>query len=205
MFEKMLEQKNQPLLIVISGPSGVGKDSAIERIKERGLPFHFVVTTTSRPQRTDEVQGKDYYFVPKAEFEAMIERDEFFEYAIVYNEYKGIPKKQIREAMATGQDVVMRLDVQGAETVRDRNPEAVLIFLSTTDEKELLQRLQRRKTDTKESIRTRIENTRAEYEKIDLFDYYVVNAEGKLDETVDTLLSIILAEHHRIHPRKLSL
>jgi guanylate kinase len=205
MYEKMLEQRNHPLLIVISGPSGAGKDSVIECMKERGLPFHFVVTTTSRDQRPDEVEGEDYFFVTKDEFEGMIERDELFEYAIVYKDYKGIPKQRVREAMASGKDVIMRLDVQGAETVRARSPEAVLIFLSTYNEEELMQRLQSRQTETPESLKIRLETSRQEFEKIDLFDYYVVNAEGKLDEAVDTILAIIEAEHHRTLPREVNL
>lgn len=204
MYEKMLEQRKHPLLIVISGTSGAGKDSVIGRMKEHGLPFHFVVTTTSRAQRPDEVEGEDYFFVTKDAFEGMIERDELFEYAIVYKDYKGIPKQRVREAMASGKDVIMRLDVQGAETVRSRSPEAVLIFLSTHDEEELMQRLQSRQTETPESLKIRLETSRQEFKKIDLFDYYVVNAEGKLDEAVDTILAIIKAEHHRAHPRKAS-
>jgi guanylate kinase len=205
MYKKMLEQRKQNLLIVISGPSGVGKDSVIDRMKERGLPFHFVVTTTSRAQRPDEVEGEDYYFVTREEFEGMIDRDELFEYAQVYKDYKGIPKERIREAMASGHDVMMRLDVQGAETVRSRSPQAVLIFLSTRDEQELIQRLRRRRTESEESLKIRVETARHEYEKIDLFDYYVINAEGKLDEAVDTILAIIKAEHHRTHPREVDL
>ena len=205
MYKKMLEQRKQNLLIVISGPSGVGKDSVIDRMKERGLPFHFVVTTTSRAKRADEVEGEDYYFVTREEFEGMIDRDELFEYAQVYKDYKGIPKERIREALASGQDVIMRLDVQGAETVRSRSPQAVLIFLSTRDEQELIQRLRRRRTETEESLKIRLETVRHEYEKINLFDYYVINAEGKLDEAVDTILAIIQAEHHRTHPRKVNL
>ena len=135
----------------------------------------------------------------------MIKRDELFEYAIVYKDYKGIPKQRVREAMASEKDVIMRLDVQGAETVRSHSPEAVLIFLSTHDEEELMQRLQSRQTETSESLKIRLETSRQEFEKIDLFDYYVVNAEGKLDQTVDTILAIINAEHHRTHPRKVSL
>jgi guanylate kinase len=205
MYKKLLEQRKHNLLIVISGPSGVGKDSVIDRMKERGLPFHFVVTTTSRAQRPDETEGEDYYFVSKEEFEGMIDRGELFEYAQVYKDYKGIPKERIREALTCGQDVIMRLDVQGAETVRSRSPQAVLIFLSTKDEKELVQRLRRRRTETEESLKIRLETARHEYEKMDLFDYYVINAEGKLDEAVDTILAIIQAEHHRTHPRKVNL
>lgn len=205
MYKKMLELRKQPLVIVISGPSGVGKDSVIERMKERGLPFHFLVTTTSRARRPDEVEGKDYYFVTREEFEGMIARDELFEYAHVYKDYKGIPKERIREAFASGQDVIMRLDVQGAETVRTRSPDAILIFLSTRDEQELIERLQSRRTETADSLKIRVETAHHEFKKLDLFDYYVVNAEGKLDEAVDSILAIIQAEHHRIDVRKVDL
>ena len=110
-------RKPEPLLIVISGPSGVGKDSVVQRMMERGMPFHFVVTATTREKREAEVHGKDYWFLSKDEFARMIEHNELIEYAIVYGDYKGIPKAQVREALESGKDVVMRLDVQGAETV----------------------------------------------------------------------------------------
>src|SRR5512137_519789 len=108
----------EPLLIVISGPSGVGKDTVIQRMIERNLPFHFVVTATTRHPRPNEVHGKDYFFYSHAEFARMIENSELLEHAIVYNDYKGIPKAQVHDAQASGQDVVMRLDVQGANTIR---------------------------------------------------------------------------------------
>ena len=107
-------RKPNPLLIVISGPSGVGKDSVVQRMIERGFPFHFVVTATTRDKRENETNGKDYWFVSKDEFARMIEENELIEYAIVYGDYKGIPKWEVREALASGQDVVMRVDVQGA-------------------------------------------------------------------------------------------
>jgi guanylate kinase len=138
----------EPLLIVISGPSGVGKDSVVIEMQKRRLPFHFVVTATTRPIREGEVNGVDYYFVSKDEFAEMIEQDELLEYAYVYNDYKGIPKSQVREALDSGQDVVMRLDVQGAATIRELNPEALLIFLITDTEDELVKRLQSRKTES---------------------------------------------------------
>lgn len=205
MLKHMIAQSHEPLLIVISGPSGVGKDSVIKRMKERGLPFHFVVTTTSRAQRPDEEEAKDYYFVSKEAFEGMIGRDELFEYAMVYGEYKGIPKQRVEGALASGKDVVMRLDVQGAETVRAYSPEAVLIFISTMDEDELMQRLQTRQTETPENLLIRLETAREELKKAEIFDYYVLNAEGKMDEAVDSILSIIKAEHLRINPRKVTL
>ena len=205
MYKKFREQSQDPLLIVISGPSGVGKDSVIERMKERGLPFHFVVTTTSRARRLEEVEGKDYFFVSKEEFEGMIERDELFEHALVYDQYKGIPKQRVQDALASGKDVVMRLDVQGAETVRSRMPEALLIFISTTDEEELINRLKSRQTESPESLALRIETAREELNRLHLFDYYVINADGELDAAVDTIEAIIRAEHHRTDPRKVSL
>jgi guanylate kinase len=195
----------QPLLIVISGPSGVGKDCVVRTMKERGLPFHFVVTATTRPRRADEVHGKDYFFVPKEEFARMIEQEELIEYAIVYNDYKGIPKQQVREALASGKDVVMRLDVQGAATVRKLAPEAVLIFLTTQSEQELVERLQARKTDTAEDLILRIATARQELKRAAEFDYVVVNADGRLEDTVGTVIAVIDAEHHRVHPRKVTL
>ena len=195
----------QPLLIVISGPSGVGKDTVLQRMKERELPFHFVVTTTTRPKRENEMHGKDYFFVSKDEFARMIEANELLEYAIVYNDYKGIPKQQVGEALASGKDVIMRIDVQGAATVRKLAPEAVLIFLTTTSEEEMINRLKARKSENTEGLALRIATARQELKRIDEFDYVVVNADFHLDETVDTLVAIIQAEHHRVRPRRVTL
>jgi guanylate kinase len=195
----------QPLLIVISGPSGVGKDSVLRDMKTRGLPFHFVVTTTTRTPRPEEVNGRDYFFVSKEEFARMIDNDEFFEYAIVYKDYKGNAKKQVHDALVCGQDVVMRLDVQGAATVRKLAPEAVLIFLTTQSEEELVERLKKRKTDAAEDLSLRIATAQQELKRAVEFDYVIVNADGCLEETVDTVIAIIRAEHHRVHPRKVSL
>lgn len=198
-------QEQEPLLIVISGPSGVGKDTVLQRMKERDLPFHFVVTATSRPARPSETHGVDYFFVSEIEFKRMIAEDELLEHAIVYGEHKGIPRQQVREALDSRKDVVLRVDVQGAATIRELEPNAVLIFLTTTDEDELINRLKSRKTETPEKMRLRIETARQEYKRIDEFDYQVVNRENELDETVDSLMAIIQAEHHSVVPRKVSL
>jgi guanylate kinase len=195
----------QPLLVVISGPSGVGKDSVLQRMKERGLPFHFVVTATTRPARPEEREGVDYIFVSREEFAALIEKQELLEYAIVYADYKGIPKEQVRRALATQRDVVMRVDVQGAATVRKISPEAILIFLTTSSEEEMVQRLQRRNTETTEDLKLRIAMARQELKRIDEFDYVVVNRDNELDKTVDTIMAIIDAEHHRVNPRRVRL
>jgi guanylate kinase len=197
--------KVEPLLIVVSGPSGVGKDSVLKRMKARKLPLHFVVTATTRPRRPEEQEGVDYFFVTHDEFAEMIESDELLEYAIVYNEYKGIPKAQVREALVSGKDVIMRIDVQGAATIRELSPEAVLIFLTTQDEDELVQRLIDRKTDKPEGIKMRIATARQELKRIGEFDYVVVNQQDRLDQTVDAIEAIILAEHHRVEHRIVTL
>src|SRR5512135_1810028 len=181
----------QPLLIVISGPSGAGKDTVMQRMKERGLPFHFVVTATTRPKRASETHGKDYWFVSKEQFARMIDEDELIEHAIVYADYKGIPKQQVREALASGMDVVMRLDVQGAETVRKLAPEALLIFITTESEDELVRRLQERQTETSNSLAIRIATARKELKRLEAFDYVIVNHDFQLDHTVDVVRGII--------------
>ncbi len=197
--------QTKPLLIVISGPSGVGKDSVVMALKDRGLPLHFVVTATTRPRRENEVHGKDYFFLSKDEFARMIEAHELIEYAYVYNDYKGIPKKQIREALATGQDVIMRVDVQGAATIRRLAPEAVMIFLTTRSEEELVNRLKGRKTEKPGELALRIATARQELNRVSEFDYVIVNSDGCLDNTVETVMAIILAEHQRVTPRTVSL
>jgi guanylate kinase len=194
----------KPLLIVISGPSGAGKDTILQRMKERELPFHFVVTATTRPRRANEVHGRDYFFVSKEEFARMIDEDELIEYAIVYGDYKGIPKQQVRDALASGKDVVMRIDVQGAETVRKLAPEAVLIFITVDNEEELLTRLRERKTETADALMLRMATARKELLRVNAFDSVVLNRDFHLDDTVDTIRAIIQAEHHRVNPRMVS-
>ncbi len=195
----------QPLLIVLSGPSGVGKDAALQEMKRRGLRCHFVVTTTSRGIRPGEVEGVDYCFVTRERFEEMIAEDAFVEYALVYQDYKGIPKAQIRRAMESGMDVVLRIDVQGAATVRKLCPEALLIFLTPANEAEWLQRLRERKTETEESLRLRIATASEELRCVDSFDYVVVNSDGQLAAAVDTIEAVITAEHHRTKHRTVSI
>lgn len=205
MFDELLQRQTSPLLIVISGPSGVGKDAVLQRMKERGLPFHFVVTATTRPRRPNEVDGQDYFFLSQEQFARMIERGELLEHARVYNDYKGIPRDQVRRALDSGRDVVMRIDVQGAATMRSLSPEALLIFLATRTEDELSARLAQRHTESPDDLRLRLEMARQELLQVEMFDYVVVNADHQLDHTVDTILAIVEAEHHRTRPRRVTL
>ena len=193
------------LLVVISGPSGVGKDSVLRGLREQGLPFRFVPTMNTRPKRLDEVDGVDYFFVTTEEFVTLLEQGELLEHAIVYGDYKGIPKKPIREALNSGQDVVLRVDVQGAATLKRLIPQAIFIFLTTPTEEELVQRLLKRKTESPESLRIRIATAREEMLRIPEFDYVVINHDNQLAETVQDVSGIIRAEHCRVQPRKVSL
>jgi guanylate kinase len=194
-----------PLLVVVSGPSGVGKDATLKRMQDMGYPFHFVVTTTDRPPRPDEVDGRDYYFVSTAEFERMIEEDELLEHAMVYGQHKGVARAQVRCALESGHDVVMRLDVQGAATIRRLVPHAVLIFLSCESEEELAARLTARRTESEEATATRLAIARQEMQRLNEFDYVVINRTSQLEETVRTIVGIINAEKCRVWQREISL
>jgi guanylate kinase len=195
-----------PLLIVISGTSGAGKDSVaralMRRMEERGFATHFVITATSRPKREDEVDGVDYFFVSKSEFERMIDEDELLEHALVYGQYRGIPRQQASEAMASGKDVIMRLDIQGAATIRRIAPEALLVFVTAASEHELAQRLKQRRTESDEQLRLRLKTARQEMEHIPEFDYVIPNLDGRLDQTVEIAMAIVTAEKHRANPRR---
>ena len=190
-----------PLLVILSGPSGVGKDAALMRMRELGFPFHFVVTATDRPRRPGEIPGVDYHFLDTDEFQRMIRDNEFLEWAEVYGQLKGIPKFEIREALRTGKDVIMRIDVQGADTIRQIAPEAILIFIIPANFEELRTRLQWRRTDSPEQLERRLETAQLELQRIGDFDYIVVNGEARLDEAVGQIRSIIRAEKQRVRPR----
>ncbi|MCL4298188.1 MAG: guanylate kinase [Anaerolineae bacterium] len=208
MLSRRIEPYNhqeKPILVVISGPSGVGKDMTIARLKEMGYPFHFVVTATTRPQRPTEINGVDYIFVSTGEFAEMIEQGELLEYAVVYGDYKGIPKAQVREALTSGKDVIMRIDVQGAATIRRLVPEAVLIYISAESEEALVNRLRQRKTEPEDQLKMRIATARQELKRLDLFDYVVINADDKLDETCRKIAAIITAEKCRVEQREINL
>jgi len=194
-----------PLLIVISGPSGVGKDSVLQSMKKRELRFHFVVTVTTRRPRQGEIEGVDYFFVSPQQYAEMLANGEFLEHASVYEDCYGIPKQQIMQAFASGKDVVLRVDVQGAATIRRLCPEALLIFLMPRSMAELVGRLQARKTESPEALALRKKTAIEEMGRVSEFDYVVVNGDGQLDGTVDNILAIIKAEHHCVHPRKATL
>lgn len=194
-----------PLLIVISGPSGIGKDAVVGLLRKTNIDTHFVITMNTREPRVDEVEGKDYFFVSREEFEKKIENNELIEYARVYSDYKGIPKSQVIEAFASGKDVIMRLDVQGAMTIRKICPDAILIFLTATSRQEWINRLLERRSETPEELEVRLKIAADEYALIEEFDYMVVNSDHHLDQTIADIQAIIKAEHLKTNPRKVCL
>lgn len=199
-------QPRYPLLIVISGPSGVGKDTIARRLIDRRPDnFYFVVTATTREPRPDEVNGRDYFFVSSDEFARMIENDELLEYALVYNDYKGVPKQQILDALESGKDVIMRVDPQGAATIRKLIPNAIFIFLIAESEEAMVTRLRERKSETPEGLSLRIATARQEMKRIGEFDYCVVNAQEQQEEAVDEILCIMKAEKSRVEQQPIQL
>ncbi|MFQ3662046.1 MAG: guanylate kinase [Chloroflexaceae bacterium] len=194
-----------PLLVVISGPSGVGKDSVLMRMRELAFPFHFVVTATSRPIRPGEIDGYDYHFVSVERFEQMIRDNELLEWAKVYGQYKGIPKSEVRQAMASGRDVLLRINVDGAATIKRLAPEAVFIFLAPASVEELRRRLTVRRTESPAEIERRLAMANQEMEQVQYFDYVVINREDRLDEAVGQIRAIITAEKQRVFPRQVTL
>jgi guanylate kinase len=190
-----------PLVIVLSGPSGVGKDATIARIREIGVKFHYVVTATTREKRPGEVDGTDYFFLNSSDFQKGIERDDFLEYAEVYGNFYGVPKKEARQSLQRGHDVIIKVDVQGAATLKKKIPDAVFIFLLTPSLEDLLARLKARNADSEVAMSTRMCKAEDELKCLPLFDYCVVNHTNDLDRTAEAVAAIIKTEKHRVNPR----
>ena len=195
----------RPVVMILSGPSGVGKDSALDAREALGVDFHRVVTATTRPPRPGEVDGVDYHFVSLTRFAEMIENDALLEYALVYGDYKGVPKSEIIEPLNAGRDVVMRLDVQGATTMARKLPGAITVFLTTATEEEMVQRLRARQTDTEEQIAIRVAHARKELAMISQFQYAVINRHERLEETARILHAIMTAHRHRTDYKRVEL
>ncbi len=193
------------LLIIVSGPSGVGKDAALKRMRELNYPFHFLVTNTTRPKRSDEIDDQDYHFITPDQFAAMEARGEFLERAVVYGYDYGNSKHEVRAALARGQDVIMRIDVQGAATIKRLVPEAVFIFLMPPSIESLEARLRKRRTEPEEYLKIRLHAARLEMNEVEKFDYVIVNEDDALDETAELMYAIIQTEKCRVKPRCVSL
>ncbi|HXX59342.1 MAG TPA: guanylate kinase [Dehalococcoidales bacterium] len=202
---KPLASPAPPLLIVISGPSGVGKDAVLNCLKATEPGMAFVTTLTTRPKRPMEIDCKDYTFVSVAKFEELLKAGELMENANVYGNWYGVPKQQIREALKAGKDCVVKVDVQGASTIKKLAPEGVFIFLMPPSLEELENRLRKRYTESAEQLKIRLATARSEIKKVRLFDYTVNNHNGCLDDAVADIKAIIKAEKCRVTHRYLIL
>ena len=194
-------QPAPPLLVVLSGPSGVGKDAALEKLKQLDRPWRFVVTATTRQPRPGEQEGKDYIFLELETFLKMKERDEFLECAEVYGNWYGVPRNQVRQGLQEGRDVILKIDVQGAETVRRLAPEAVSIFMVPGSYEQLRRRLTLRMTDASDQIELRLNEAWTELGRATDYDYRVVNQDDQLDRAIVDIDAIIAAEKCRVNPR----
>ena len=191
--------------MVLSGPSGVGKDSTLAKMRTMDRPWHFVVTITTRPIRANEQDDVNYTFVELPQFEAMRDGGDLLEYAEVYGHWYGVPKQQVREALQRGEDVILKVDVQGAATVKKLAPRGVFIFLAPPSIEELKRRLRQRATESGSDIDIRLEAAQQEMECLPMFDYHVLSHYGGLDDVVASIDAIMMAEKCRIPPREVIL
>ncbi len=195
----------RPLLIVISGPSGTGKDAVLTRMKELDCPLEYIVTVTTRPQRAKERNNVDYHFISRERFQEMIERKEFLEWANVYGNWYGVPKAPVKQALDKRQDIIVKVDVQGAATIKKILPQAVFIFLTPPSMEELVSRLKQRHTESPFDLALRIKTAGGEIKQLSLFDYIVVNKRNEIDLAVSEIKAIITAEKCRVTPREIAL
>ena len=192
----------KPLILIISGLSGAGKDTVINRLKEISpVDFHFVVTCNTRKKRKGEIDGKDYHFITREKFLDMIKKGEMLEHSVVYDDLKGVPRFEIEKAMEKGKDIILRLDYQGMRKVKAIYPEAVSIFIIPPDAEAWIARLRARNTDSEESLQLRIQTAVEELKNIDNFDYVLINED--IGHAAMDLLTILRAEHMRTGNRKI--
>lgn len=181
------------LLLVLSGPSGVGKGTVCKALRERMTDIVYSVSATTRQARVGEVEGVNYFFKSKEEFSRMIERDELLEYAEYVGNYYGTPRQFVEDTLATGRDVILEIEVQGALQVKEKFPEGIFLFLAPPDLEELQNRIVGRGTETEESIRGRMEMAKYEIELMDKYDYVVVN--DVIETACEKIKAIVMAEH----------
>ncbi len=199
-----LRNTGSPRVFIISGPSGVGKDSVLEQLRLTYPDAQYVVTATSRAMRPGEIEGVHYHFIDRDEFERQIDAGDFIESANVYGNLYGVPKRPIVEGLAANRNVIIKVDVKGAETLRKKVANPISIFLAPESMQELRERLRSRKTDNEDALDRRFATASEELDRADEFDYVVFNESDRLEEAVAQITHIIEAEHQRINPPKVS-
>ncbi len=191
------------LLVIISGPSGVGKDTIIDALRARpgAKDYHYVVTCTTRAPRPGEVDGVAYHFVSVGQFLAMRDAGELLEATEVHGRWYGTPRAEVADALAAGHDVILKIDVQGAQTVKERVSDALLVFVVPPSLEALFQRLKARATESADELEVRQRNAAIELARQDDYDYVVVNDTGQVQRTAARIDEIIAAERH-FHPNR---
>ena len=202
-LKKIAEKR--PLFIVLSGPSGIGKDAILTRMKESDYPLEYITTVTTRPRRAKERDNVDYHLVSTESFQEMITGNELLEWANVYGNWYGVPKRPVKQALDKGQDIIVKVDIQGAATIKKILPEAVFIFLTPASVEELAIRLKQRHTESPLDLALRTKTAEEELEQLHLFDYIVVNKQDEIDLAVSEIKAIITAEKCRVTPREITL
>jgi guanylate kinase len=195
----------KPLLIVLSGLSGVGKDSVLNGLKKSVYPLEYIVTVTTRPRRHNEKDGVHYTFVTPAKFQEMVDANEMLEWANVYGNWYGAPKEPVKKALAGGKDVIIKVDVQGAAAYKKIVPQAVFIFLAAPTLEECAPRLKQRSTESQAELELRLKTARTELEMLPVFDYLVMNRHNELAKAVADIEAIITVEKCRVTPREIIL
>jgi len=185
-------QKQVPRIFLISGPSGVGKDSIIEEIRKIFTDFHFVITAVTRAKRNDEIDGMNHFFITEDKFNEMIENDELIEWSKVYKNYYGVPKHQIDIPLSENRSVILRVDVQGAEKIKSRIPSVITIFIKPENFDQIEKHLSSRGENSNEDIKRRIEAARGEIELSKNFDYVITNQEGNIQYVINKVKDIIV-------------
>ena len=200
-----LNPPNRPLLLVISGLSGAGKDAVLAGMRKRGYPLEYITTITTRSLRPSERDNVDYHFTSREKFQEMIERDELLEWANVYGNCYGVPREPVKRALEQGRDTIIKVDVQGAGTIKKILPQAVFIFVTPPSIEELVARLKQRRTESPADLALRTETAEEELKQLPLFDYVVFNRQGEIDRAVSDIGAIITAEKCRATPREIAL
>jgi guanylate kinase len=195
----------KPLLLVLSGLSGAGKDTVLDALRQSSLPLYVSVSATTRAPRPGEKEGHDYFFITREKFQELINSNQMLEWAQVYGNFYGRPIEPVREALQKGLDVVVRIDVQGAATIKKKVPQAVLIFLSTLTLEELENRLRKRGTESPEVLELRLNSAEQELDQLHIFDYFIVNRENEIEKTVADVRAIIMAEKCKVAQREIVL
>lgn len=195
----------RPLLLVLSGPSGVGKDAVLSRMRERKYPLEYITTVTTRHRRAGERDGVDYHFISGQKFQAMVKAGELLEWAEVYGNGYGVPRAPVKRALDSGQDTVVKVDIQGAATFKKILPQAVFIFLMPPSRDELRLRLKSRQTESAVDLDLRARTAESELEQVSFFDYVVYSRRDEIDRAVSDIGAIITAEKCRVNRPEISL